>query len=150
MEPDGEGPVLIFQSRCDGADRRALRVFAERLRAEAAKGASFTCLFTSDRRLRELNHRFLGKDYATDVLSFPDPSPDGSLGEMAISVPRAREQAAGHGHSLTEELEILMLHGVLHLLGHDHERDRGSMRRTETRLRRKLGLPCGLIERAGR
>lgn len=150
MEPEAEGPVLIFSSRCEGVDRRALRTFARRLSEEGAAGASFACLFTGDRRLRQLNRQFLGNDYATDVLSFPAASPDGGIGEMAISVVRAREQAAGQGHSLTEELAILMLHGVLHLLGHDHENDRGAMKRAELRLRRKLGLPQALIERSGR
>jgi probable rRNA maturation factor len=150
MEPEAEGPVLIFSSRCEGVDRRSLRKFARRLSQEIAAGALFTCLFTGDGRLRRLNRQFLGKDYATDVLSFPAASPDGGLGEMAISVARAREQAAGQGHELTEELEILMLHGFLHLLGHDHESDRGAMKRAEQRLRRKLGLPKGLIERSGR
>ncbi len=150
MEPEAEGPVLIFSSRCEGVDRKALREFARRLIEEIAAGASFTCLFTGDGRLRRLNRQFLGKDYATDVLSFPAASPDGGLGELAISVARAREQAAGQGHSLTEELEILMLHGFLHLLGHNHENDRGAMKRAEQKLRRKLGLPKGLIERSGR
>jgi probable rRNA maturation factor len=150
MEPEAEGPVLIFSSRCEGVDRKALRIYARLLSKEAAGGAPFTCLFTGDRRLRQLNSRFLGKDYATDVLSFPAASPGGGLGEMAISVARAREQAAGQGHGLTEEIEILMLHGLLHLLGHDHENDRGAMKRVEARLRRKLGLPQGLIERTER
>jgi probable rRNA maturation factor len=81
------------------------------------------------------------------VLSFPEPGPDDFLGELAISVERAREQARLLGHTIEEETKILMLHGVLHLLGMDHEKDRGRMARAETRQRKKLGLPAGLIER---
>jgi probable rRNA maturation factor len=73
-----------------------------------------------------------------------------SLGELAISAPRAKTQAAEFGHPIETEIEILMLHGTLHLLGHDHETDKGAMRRLETRWREKLGLPAGLIERTRR
>ncbi|MCL4793321.1 MAG: rRNA maturation RNase YbeY [Bryobacteraceae bacterium] len=142
-----EDPLLLFQSRAVKLDRGWLRSFAERLRAEVAGGACFSALLTSDRRLRQLNRDFRGKDEPTDVLSFPLPTPDGSLGEMAISVPRAREQAEALGHPAEREIAILLLHGLLHLLGHDHEADRGAMRRLETRWRRRLGLPPGLIER---
>lgn len=147
MRSRASGPVLIFSARPAGLDRRALREFAATLCAEVLAGSGFTCLFTGDRRLRELNRQFLGHDYATDVLSFPSPSPGGGLGEIAISIARAREQALTHGHSLEDELRILMLHGVLHLAGHDHESDRGAMRRLESRWRERLGLPHGLIER---
>ena len=112
-----------------------------------AAGRRFSCLLTDDRELLRLNREFLGKEYATDVLSFPEPGPDDFLGEMAISVERAKEQARSRGHSLDEEIGILMLHGLLHLLGMDHETDRGRMARAETRWRKKLGLPAGLIER---
>lgn len=149
MESEPAEPILIFHARLGGEQRKALREFARRLAAEAAGGASFTCLFTGDRRLRALNRQFLGKDYPADVLSFPAPGPDGSMGEMAVSVARAQEQADAHGHSLLDELRILMLHGVLHLMGLDHESDRGSMRRQETRWRKRFGLPHGLIERGG-
>jgi probable rRNA maturation factor len=84
------------------------------------------------------------------VLSFPSESPSGELGDIAISVDRAREQANAYGHDLSTEVRILLLHGVLHLLGHDHEIDRGKMRRLETRWRKEFGLPTGLIERAGK
>lgn len=140
-------PLILFQSRAVKLDRGWLRNFAERLCAETAGGSRFTALLTSDRRLRQLNRQFLGKDYPTDVLSFPSPAPDGSLGEVAISLPRARDQAKACGHAVEQEVAILLLHGLLHLLGHDHESDRGAMRRLETRWRRRLGLPPGLIER---
>lgn len=97
--------------------------------------------------MQQLNRRFLGKNYPTDVLSFPaGPGADG-LGELAISAQRAREQAGEFGHTLEDEIRILMLHGVLHLTGMDHERDRGAMSRVERAWRKKFGLPAGLIER---
>ncbi len=150
MPTEVPGPDLIFQSRDPEIDRSALGGFAARLSAELAGGAGFTCLFTGDRKLRDLNRQFLNHDYPTDVLSFPEPGPDGHLGEIAVSVARAKAQAAEFGHTLDEELKILLLHGVLHLLGHDHENDRGGMRRVETRWRKKLGLTRGLIERRGK
>ena len=125
---------------------RAVRLFARRLEREVAKGGRFDCLITGDAELRRLNLSFRGKDYATDVLSFP--SAGGHLGDLAISAMRARAQAREFGHSTEDELRILMLHGVLHLLGHDHETDAGRMARMERRWRRELGLPNGLIERA--
>lgn len=147
MQSGAQAPVLIFQSLTAGLARGPLRAYARRLSEEVADGRGFTCLLTGDRRLRDLNRRFLGKDYATDVLSFPSADPGGGLGEIALNVNRARQQAAEHGHSPDDEIRILMLHGVLHLMGHDHEADRGAMRRLETRWRKRLGLPHGLIER---
>jgi len=117
---------------------------------DAAAGRHFTCLITHDGELQRLNREFLHKDYPTDVLSFPSPGPDGFLGEIAISFERASAQAAEHGHSLEDEIGILMLHAVLHLLGMDHEKDRGRMARTEREYRSRLGLPEGLIERVRR
>lgn len=132
-------------------DRRALRQFAERLQQEVGEGRRFSCLITGDTELQRLNHDFLGHDYPTDVLSFPAGGVAGFLGELAISRDRAAAQAAEFGHSIEDEIRILMLHGVLHLMGMDHEKkDRGAMRRVETRWRKALGLPSGLIERVAR
>lgn len=136
-------------------DPSGLDQFAETLRSRVSRGKMFHCRITNDQELRDLNARFRGKDYATDVLSFPlDGAPAGasqaeeqSLGDIAISLQRARAQAREHGHTLDEELRILMLHGVLHLLGMDHESDSGEMARAESRWRKKLELPTGLIER---
>lgn len=139
--------TLIFRRALGTTSRRKLRSFAGLLERKVAAGRHFTCLLAGDRELRRLNRQFLSRDYPTDVLSFPSPGPDGCLGEIAISVDRAAEQARGFGHALEEEIGILMLHGVLHLLGMDHERDRGTMARAERRHRRELGLPAGLIER---
>jgi probable rRNA maturation factor len=85
-------------------------------------------------------------DYATDVLSFPSAIA-GTLGDLAISLPRARAQARDFKHTTEIEIRILMLHGVLHLLGYDHETDSGRMARAEKRWRTQLKLPNGLIER---
>ncbi len=156
MSADDDSTVL-FRRAGRELDRRAVRRLAERLRDEVAGKRPFTCLLTDDRELRRLNRLFFGKDAPTDVLSFPasddvEPSAPGPapLGEIAISVERAREQAAEFGHSLEEEIGVLMLHGLLHLQGMDHETDRGRMRRAERRWRRRLGLPVSLTERAGR
>jgi probable rRNA maturation factor len=132
---------------------RPLRRFAQALQTSVARGCAFDCLITNDAELRRLNREFRGQDAATDVLSFPaGPLPDGRgseimLGDLAISLPRARAQAAALGHNLELELQILMLHGVLHLAGMDHETDSGRMARAEKRWRIRLGLPAGLIER---
>ncbi|HVX67122.1 MAG TPA: rRNA maturation RNase YbeY [Bryobacteraceae bacterium] len=144
MEPHS---TVLFQRAPRGLSRRAVKAFALRLENEVAGGRRFTCMITGDAELERLNRQFLGHDYATDVLSFPSPGPDGFLGEIAISADRAAEQAARYGHTLDAEIGILLLHGVLHLTGMDHERDRGRMARAERRYRAELGLPAGLIER---
>jgi probable rRNA maturation factor len=104
-------------------------------------------LITTDRELRELNLKFRKQDHATDVLSFPAQAGESSLGELAISFDRAAAQASEFGHTVRDELRILMLHGVLHLAGMDHETDSGEMERAEIRWRKRFGLPLGLIER---
>jgi probable rRNA maturation factor len=144
--PDSEDP-LIFARVPRGLARRKLREFAAAIRDQVASGSRFSCLLAGDRELRRLNREFLGWDHPTDVLAFPEPGPDGFLGELAISVDRAREQARALGHSLEDEIRILMLHGVLHLVGMDHEKDRGRMARAEKKWREHFGLPVGLIER---
>lgn len=140
MSPDDI--PLLFRHTARGLRRGELAEFLRRI----ARGRAVTCLLTDDRELRRLNQNFLGKNYATDVLSFPDEHG----GEIAISLDRARAQAREHGHSLHDEVRILMLHGVLHLAGFDHETDSGEMARAERRWRKRLGLPVGLIERAAR
>lgn len=142
--------TLIFRRALSAAARRRLRAFAGTLEQRVCGGRHFSCLLAGDRVLHRLNKQFLGHDYPTDVLSFPSPGPDGFLGEMAISLDRAAEQSRERGHSLEQEISILMLHGVLHLLGLDHERDRGTMARAERRWRKALDLPAGLIERVPR
>ena len=111
-----------------------------------------TVLLTTDSAIRSLNRRFRGKNKATDVLSFPaDRSAEGSVniaGDLAVSVPTARRQAEQQGHSLAAEIKVLILHGLLHLAGYDHETDAGRMARRERVLRGRLGLREGLIERS--
>ena len=103
--------------------------------------SSATIAFVSDKRIRELNRQFRGIDKATDVLSFPAGAPDESnLSDIAISVETAAAQAKENGLSLNDEIAQLILHGLLHLSGYDHETDHGEMNRLELRLRRKLGI----------
>lgn len=149
-----ENGTILFRRAPVQLDRRVLKQFRALLLQRVARGRDFSCLVTDDRELRRLNARFLHHDSPTDVLSFPagqsGPASEENafLGEIAISAERASEQAREFGHSLEEEIRILMLHGLLHLLGHDHETDRGRMGRIERAWRAKLGLPAGLIERA--
>ena len=116
---------------------------------QSARG-TVTVALVGDRRMRALNRAWRGKDATTDVLSFPagdDPGPVRHLGDLVISRETAARQARTEGHSLATELRVLALHGLLHLLGYDHEGDSGRMARLERRLRRQGGLPAGLIER---
>jgi probable rRNA maturation factor len=121
--------------------------------AQAAVGlkGEVAVLLTTDEGIRGLNKRFRKKNKATDVLSFPAEPGFGMAGDLAgdlaISMDTAARQAAEQGHKLSVELRVLMLHGLLHLSGMDHEIDDGKMARKERRLRAKLGLPMGLIER---
>lgn len=152
MSSDDDIPLLFSPpSRMRKAE---LRRFLVELTERVMRGRGISCLITTDAELRRLNRQYRQKDRATDVLSFPAAennglARDGFAGDLAISLDRAREQAAEHGHSLEDELRILMLHGALHLAGMDHEKDAGEMAKAETRWRRKLGLPSGLIERTG-
>ena len=114
--------------------------------APARARGTMTVAIVSDARVRALNRKFRRKDKATDVLSFPSGE-RGYLGDVLISSGVAARQARAAGHSLTTELRVLALHGLLHLLGYDHERDDGQMARLERRLRRVGGLREGLIER---
>ena len=110
-----------------------------------ARGA-VTIAIVPDDRVRVLNRRYRRTNTATDVLSFPSEEP-GFLGDIVIASGVARRQAESAGHPLQTEFRVLALHGLLHLLGYDHERDDGRMARLERRLRRKGGLREGLIER---
>jgi probable rRNA maturation factor len=153
-----EGSTVTFRRIPAGVRPLALRRFARRLQRELCSDRPFDCLITTDAELQRLNRDFRHKDYATDVLSFPvahalacgkvaHALACASLGDIAISYPRARSQARACGHTPETELRILMLHGVLHLLGMDHETDSGHMARAEKRWRARFALPNGLIER---
>jgi probable rRNA maturation factor len=141
-----DGSTVTFRRTQAELRPLALQRYARKLASEVARGRRFDCLITGDAELRKLNRQFRGKDYATDVLSFPALDGEG-LGDIAISLARARAQAREFGHTTEQEIRILMLHGVLHLAGMDHETDRGAMARAEKRWRTRLRLPNGLIER---
>jgi probable rRNA maturation factor len=118
-----------------------LHRFAQKAQRELSVRRDFTVCLLDDRAIRGLNARFLGRRRATDVLSFPGgDGARGFLGDIAISVEAAKKNAQREGHSLVEEIKLLILHGLLHLLGYDHEKDQGQMTRKELRLRRSLGL----------
>ncbi len=116
------------------------------LSAIGAEEESATVVFVSDRAMRDLNRRFRGLNKTTDVLSFPaerarfEEASEAGLGDVVISIERAEKQAAENHLSLEEELAQLVLHGLLHLCGYDHETDDGEMNRLELRLRRRLGI----------
>ena len=159
---------ILFRVPARGVSRSKLLEFARQLQQAVAKGAPFCCLVTSDDELQALNKQFRGKDYPTDVLSFPAAGVEGrrsktkgrspfhnraqadSLpysGDIAISWDRTKAQALEYGHSGEQEIRILMLHGLLHLAGFDHETDRGQMARAEREWRKRFKLPSGVIER---
>jgi probable rRNA maturation factor len=152
LDPQLE-PEPAPQSR--GTSQRALARFLTQAQSAVGLRGQVTVLLTTDATICDLNRRFRGKDAATDVLSFPatksvrNAAPaERVAGDLAISLETARKQAAEQGHALGVELRVLILHGLLHLAGYDHEVDGGKMERRERRLRATLGLPQGLIERA--
>jgi len=129
-----------------GARAPGLARWLESVAPPRARG-SVTIALVPDARVQALNREFRNKDTPTDVLSFPAGEP-GQLGDVVIAVGVARRQAKAAGHALGTELRVLALHGLLHLLGYDHEQDDGRMERLERRLRRAGGLREGLIERS--
>ena len=167
-----ERRLLIVDCKLRGVGARALGQFAARAQRAAGIGGEVDVLITSSAQMRGLNRRFRGKNAATDVLSFPSDCQihhgdtearrvvkenssvslrlrdGGRAGDIAISAEIASSNARSLGHSAADEMKILILHGLLHLAGYDHETDAGAMARKEARLRRVLGLPAALIERA--
>jgi probable rRNA maturation factor len=143
--------VAVVDERGRPAPARGLAVWLRRVAPVRARG-SVSIALVSDTRIRALNLKYRRKDMPTDVLSFPsNPEsriPNPFLGDIVIALGVARRQAREAGHTELAELKVLALHGLLHLLGYDHERDNGRMRRVEGRLRRKGGLREGLIARA--
>jgi len=135
-----------------GTSTRALAHFLAQAQAAVRLQGQVTVLLATDAVLRDLNARFRGKNKPTDVLSFPStnaaPGAEKIAGDLAISVETAQRQADERNHPLATEIKVLILHGLLHLAGYDHEIDDGRMRRRERVLRAKLRLPQGLIERA--
>jgi probable rRNA maturation factor len=151
MSPDDDCTVLFrdlpANLKFSAEEKRALMAFARTLARRIVDGRSFTCLITGDSELYRLNSTFLAHDYPTDVLSFPACNSGNSLGDLAISVDRAEVQAIKFGHTRMDEVRILMLHGVLHLAGMDHEHDSGEMALAEATWRTELKLPEPLIAR---
>ena len=137
-----------------GLSQAGLTRFLRTAQAACGLAGEIEVLLADDRTLRRLNREYRGKNKATDVLSFPAPgasalgSPVAYAGDLAISLETAARQAAEHGHTLRDELRILLLHGVLHLQGMDHEIDGGEMAAREAKLRGRLRLRTGLIARA--
>ena len=140
---DGDAWAAVGLSRSGLA-----RFLGEAQRAVGLRGG-VDVLLANDKTLRRLNREFRGKDKATDVLSFPaaEEFAEEHVGDLAISLDTAARQAREHGHGLRDELRVLLLHGLLHLRGMDHETDRGEMAAREAELREKLRLPHGLIAR---
>ena len=142
--------MVIFEENIEGASERSLARFLTTARKLVGLRGKVNVVITNNRALRDLNRRFRSKNKPTDVLSFPaiDISANQVSGDIAISAEIAAENARNLGHKTATELKILVLHGLLHLAGYDHEADNGQMARKERKLRRELKLPDGLIERA--
>ncbi len=141
--------MVIFQKRVADLTELALDRFVARARQAARLKGAVNVLLTSSAEMKSLNRRFRGKDKPTDVLSFPsEPGRRKQFaGEIAISAEIAAKNARELVHSPAYEVKILVLHGLLHLRGYDHECDNGLMARREKQLRAELRLPPGLIER---
>lgn len=133
----------------DALSKPGLTRFLSRARAAVGLAGQVDVLLSSDAELKRLNRAFRGKNKSTDVLSFPTPPEiaQSHAGDLAISLDTAARQAAAFGHTLQDEVRILMLHGLLHLHGEDHETDQGQMAAREAQLRLQLKLPVNLIER---
>jgi len=151
--------VTVTDGRGRVAPGTGLERWLPRAAPRSARG-SVAIALVGDPTMRAFNRRYRGADYATDVLAFPAAAtpgqagararlePDAGLGDIIIATGVARRQARQFGHSPAVELRVLALHGLLHLLGYDHEADDGHMRRVEERLRRRAGLPAGVTARA--
>jgi len=153
--------VILERRKTKNLSRLALARFANQAQRAARLSGEVNILLTGDAEMQRLNSQFRHHDTPTDVLSFPAerlqperrPLPrtrraeTAAGGDIAISLQTARLQAAAAGHDLLTEVKVLILHGMLHLAGHDHETDRGQMRRLEQKLRAEFHLNAGLIER---
>ena len=158
MEPGDSRPsgvrVIVTDDAGQAVRVPGLAAWLTRIAPARARG-TVTVALVSDARIRTLNRQYRGKDRATDVLSFAYGASAAAvaaprhphLGDIVIARGVAARQASAAGHPMPAELRILALHGLLHLLGYDHERDSGQMARLERKLRRKGGLTTGLIER---
>jgi probable rRNA maturation factor len=144
-------PTIVFEKKLPGLSSRVLTVFLQKARRAVGLHGTVSILITGNSSMSRLNSRFRGKTTATDVLSFPAAAPaNGFAGDIAISLDIAEHHARLLGHSVADEIRILILHGMLHLAGYDHENDQGEMAKKEIALRKLFGLPGGLIERGSR
>ena len=153
-QPAERKSLVILQKKVTGLSEGTLERFVLRARKAVGLRAPVNVLVTSSSAVRTLNRQFRGQNKATDVLSFPPPSPSTAsrnkprlAGDVAISADIALQNSIRLGHPVAQEIKILALHGILHLAGFDHERDNGEMARKEQTLRRALKLPAALIER---
>lgn len=151
------GPAADTRSRTEadawrltGLSRSGLARFLRVAQEAVGLDGEVDVLLAGDATLKRLNREYRGKNKATDVLSFPAPDEMAGerAGDLAISLDTAARQAEEHGHTLRDEVRVLLLHGLLHLSGMDHEADKGEMAASEAELRRALRLPAGLIARA--
>jgi probable rRNA maturation factor len=138
--------VIILEQENTDIHERALTLFTTKAKRAVGARGELSIRITSSAEMRELNRRFRRKNKPTDVLSFPADTPN-LAGDIAISAEIAAANAEELGHSVDTELKILILHGLLHLVGYDHEIDAGEMQAKESKLRQQLKLPVGLIER---
>ncbi|HEX8925106.1 MAG TPA: rRNA maturation RNase YbeY [Terriglobales bacterium] len=138
--------MIIARRKLSTSLQRSLETFATRAQKAAALKGEVAILLTDNTEIQQLNRDFRGKNKPTDVLSFPSDA-NGMAGDIAISLDIAEENGNSLGHGTLTELQVLVLHGMLHLAGHDHENDDGEMASLEQKLREKLGLEHGLIER---
>jgi probable rRNA maturation factor len=139
--------VIILEHESATISGRALALFTRRVQHALGLQGEVNIRIAGNRELQDLNRRFRKKNKPTDVLSFPSDMP-GLDGDIAISAEIAGRNAAMLQHPLPTEVKILVLHGLLHLAGYDHETDSGEMSARETELRREFRLPLGLIERS--
>ena len=149
--------MVILHRKVAGSSEASLSRFVLRARRTTGLRGGVNVLVTTSSAMRSLNRQFRGKNKPTDVLSFPAASSATSAatkskkvfaGEIAISAEIAAQSAVRLGHSVALEIKILVLHGILHLAGFDHERDNGEMARKEAKCRRALRLPLSLTERS--
>lgn len=141
-------PIIVFERKPPRLNSRLLSSFVVKAGSAAGLEGAVSILIAGDSNMRQLNARFRGKNKSTDVLSFPAaPSANGFAGDIAVSLDVAASNARLLGHSVSDEIRILILHGILHLAGYDHDNDRGEMAEKEILLRRRFALPTGLIER---
>ena len=142
-------PTIILKKKVTGFNQRGLAGFVAKACRAAGLRSTVTVLVTGNSEIRSLNSRFRGKNQTTDVLSFPSLGcAEAFAGDIAVSLDTAARNARTLGHSIDDEVKVLVLHGILHLAGYDHESDKGEMADKEQRLRTRLGLPTALIERS--